>query len=355
MFQEFYINNKDILNQGSVWCAYFVSNLLKQFNLTPVGRANVDRVIVDLEKKWWSHLPVTTDAKQIPAGSILVREASHGETYNKMHKHIGFYIGDEQAISNNSIHFTGLVNAGFVPVQHHRTYNNTRNITAILSWDRDNLFADWLYHYELPMECINATNEETLQKQGLSQQEIEFRLGKNEWLKNGRLCGPTCIVMALQYFGIDTTLQQYIPFAEEKITYINAKTGEEKTVSCFTKETWRYHSWLIHITKTLAKDNEITSSLWDFSRDTFLPLAQEILTKNNNWEKTVLIVSVTPEFEVIEWKKWGHLVVIAWIDYNWDEMTLIICDPLSATKKQLPLQNFLDSASGKYFTISLSQ
>lgn len=363
LFQEFYIDEKDILNQGAVGCAYYVSNILKQFNLTPVGRANVDRVVSDLEKKWWTHLPTTTPANNIPAGSVLVREASHGKTYNKMHKHIWFYIGDEQAISNNSIHFTGQVDAWYVPVQHHYTYNWQRPLTHILTRDRDNPFADWLYHYELPIDCIQWNDEETLRAHWLTNEEITFRLGKDDWLEDGRLCGPTSVLMSLAYFGIPSILQEYVTFADTPITYTNAKTGQEKTVSCFTKETWWYHSWLIHIAKTLAEKKatestqgqKITASLGDFSHDSFLPLLKNVLINNLQWKKTCLITSVSPYFDVTKNPKWGHLIVVAGIDYNWYETTLIVCDPLEKIKKQLSLSQFLDSCSGKYFILQSSE
>jgi len=42
---------------------------------------------------------------------------------NDIHTHIGFYIGNHQAISNSS-------NKG-CPIKHHWTFNNERKITAI--------------------------------------------------------------------------------------------------------------------------------------------------------------------------------------------------------------------------------
>lgn len=367
MFQEFYITQengeeKDILNKGSVWCAYYVSNILKQFNLTPVGRANVDRIISDLEQKWWMHLESTTPAKHIPVWSILVRESHHWETYNKMHKHIGFYMWNEQAISNNSIHFTGMQDAWYVPVQHHYTYDWQRPLTTILTRDWSNPFANRLYHYELDIPCISSVWENNLREHWLSSDEIFFRSGQSDGLQDGRLCWVACVLMALshlQWVRDDNTsttkhtLKDCIQYADTKITYTNAQTGEEKTVSCFTKETWRYHSWLLFILEQLAKKDNATQTgiLGDFTKESFLQLAQDVFKKNISGEKTVLIASVTPHFNTTKEKKWGHLVVVVWLDYNGFETSIIVCDPLWTAKKQLPLDVFLDSCSGKYIII----
>lgn len=357
MFQEFYIDEKDILNKWAVGCAYFVSNVLKQFNLTPVWRANVEKIVSDLEIKGRTHLDSTTPPQDIPVGSILVREAHHGETYNKMHKHIGFYIWDEQAVSNNSIHFTGLHDAWYVPVQHHYTYEGTRPITAILTRDRNDPFSERLYHYALGLTCTKGNDEDTLREHGLSQVEIDERLGKNEWLKGGKLCGPTCVLIALQYFGITSTLKDYIAYANKTFSYTHWITGEKRTAQYFTKPTGRYHGWLISIAKELSgkKWKEIIGTIWDFTHENFLQIAQESLKKNIQWEKSVLLASVTPYFDTKKEKKWGHLVIVAWLDFNGHETSVIVCDPLEAQKKQLSLETFLDSCSGKYFIIGTEE
>ena len=363
MFQEFYIDEKDILNKWAVGCAYFVSNVLKQFNLTSVWRANVEKIVSDLETKGRTHLDPTMPPQDIPVGSIIIREAHHGETYDKMHKHIGFYIWDEQAVSNNSIHFTGMRDAWYVPVQHHYTYEGTRPITAILTRDRNDPFSDRLYHYEIDIDCISSIWEENLRSQWLSDEEIFFRSWKDDWLQNGRLCWVACVLMALWFFwksdetGGKPTFKNAIQYANSPITYTNAQTGEQKTVPCFTKETWRYHSWLVHIAEQLASQNwfSIKGSIGDFSKKTFLSLTQDLLRKNNNWEKKVMITSVTALFDTKKEKKWGHLVIVAWLDFNGHETSVIVCDPLETQKKQLPLETFLDSCSGKYFIIGTEE
>lgn len=95
LFRNFYIENhgqkKDILEDGKLSCAFFVSSLLKQFNYIPEVHTTVDGLIEDLSSNW-KEISVT-DARP---GDLLLWE-KEGE-----YGHIGFAISPDEAISNST-------------------------------------------------------------------------------------------------------------------------------------------------------------------------------------------------------------------------------------------------------------
>lgn len=121
-WRNFYakVNNQktDIMKDGDLSCAYFVSSVLKLFNLIIEIHGTVDGTIRDLEKTGWRKI------KDPKVGSVLVWEAKEGKN-NENHKHIGFYLGDDVAISNSS-------KSGKI-AEHHFTFGtkNSRPIRAI--------------------------------------------------------------------------------------------------------------------------------------------------------------------------------------------------------------------------------
>ncbi|MFZ2151237.1 MAG: NlpC/P60 family protein [Candidatus Absconditicoccaceae bacterium] len=103
----------DIVKNGSDSCAYFVSSVLKIFGLIKNIHATVDGTIKDIVKYGWKEYK----GKEIPLGAILVWEVKNG------HKHIGFYVGNNKAISNSS-------NKKEI-AKHSLDYNSKRNIEKI--------------------------------------------------------------------------------------------------------------------------------------------------------------------------------------------------------------------------------
>ena len=79
IFQNFYVteNNrkKDILQSGKLSCAFFVSSILKIFNLIDSPHCTVDGAIKDLTKSGWRE---KEDYSQLPKGSILLWEKKLG-------------------------------------------------------------------------------------------------------------------------------------------------------------------------------------------------------------------------------------------------------------------------------------
>lgn len=96
----------DILKSGQLSCAFFASSILYIFKLISNVHATVNGTKKDMDKSGWLKIIKPRE------GAVLIwePEESDGET----HQHIGFYMGDNEAISNNT-------NRGF-PEKHHWTF-----------------------------------------------------------------------------------------------------------------------------------------------------------------------------------------------------------------------------------------
>ncbi len=125
-FRTFYAEvdgeKKDILEDGRMSCAAFTSAVLIQLELIEMPHAAVGGLVRDMEASGW------TKIDEPKVGCVLVWEPI--ETDGSTNKHTGFYIGDDQAISNSFEKRT--------PQIHHWTYNNKRKITAMYWHDRLN-------------------------------------------------------------------------------------------------------------------------------------------------------------------------------------------------------------------------
>lgn len=124
LFRNLYLakNKKrvDALNSGQLSCAVFVSWVLRIFYLIKEGHATVDGTMNDLKKSGWYEI------KRPKVGSILVWERAF--LNGTSNKHMGFYIGNKEAVSNSRSRRT--------PVKHHWTYGGKRKIEMILWNDR---------------------------------------------------------------------------------------------------------------------------------------------------------------------------------------------------------------------------
>lgn len=120
MFRNSYakINGKktDILKNGMLSCAFFVSSILVLFKLIKEIHVTVNGTIRDLKKSGWKS---ASGGKKPRIGSVLVWEKIDFGNKN-FHKHIGFYIGNNKAISTNSL-------KKGQPRIHHWTYGIRRN------------------------------------------------------------------------------------------------------------------------------------------------------------------------------------------------------------------------------------
>ncbi len=118
-FQNFYAKvadeKRDIMRGGALSCAFFVSSITTLFGLTERIHGTVVGTENDLIESGWEK----TEEPEV--GSIIVwREIDFN---GEKHKHIGFYIGEEQAISNSCF--------DKVPKQHHWTFVGQRKVQYI--------------------------------------------------------------------------------------------------------------------------------------------------------------------------------------------------------------------------------
>ncbi len=132
MFRHFYAEvsgqKTDILQDGELSCAFFASGILRLFDLIKEGHCTVSGTVKDLENSGWYLISAPRP------GAVLVWEPiidGNGAT----HAHIGFALGDNQAVSNNSFTKT--------PTVHHLTFNEEnslpkRKITAVYWHDKLN-------------------------------------------------------------------------------------------------------------------------------------------------------------------------------------------------------------------------
>lgn len=87
---------KDVIGNGDLGCAYFVSSILTLCGLTTEGvHTTVDETVRDLEASGWEpvHKP--------KVGSVVIWTKKMCSDGNE-HRHIGFYIGGDDTISNNA-------------------------------------------------------------------------------------------------------------------------------------------------------------------------------------------------------------------------------------------------------------
>jgi len=112
---------KDILEDGTLSCAFFVSSVLVWSALIKEVHATVRSTVKDLLDSGWESIP------EPRVGAVLVWEACDFGVEYGVHKHIGFYIGDEKAISHSDTEKQ--------PVVHSFNFNGERNIEQIL-WNK---------------------------------------------------------------------------------------------------------------------------------------------------------------------------------------------------------------------------
>jgi hypothetical protein len=121
LFRNLYANvddkKTDITENGNLSCAVFVSSILFLFKLINDTHANVGSTIKDLLNSNWIEI------KEPKLGCVLVWEEKDFGTGGQ-HKHIGFFIGEEKAVSNNSQY-------GY-PTEHDWKEYDGRNIELIL-------------------------------------------------------------------------------------------------------------------------------------------------------------------------------------------------------------------------------
>src|SRR3989344_1649575 len=80
---------KNLTQKGDLSCAYFVSSILKIFDLIKNLHLTVDGAANDLKNSGWKKI----SQKKIAAGDVIVWQKKNN------HQHIGFYLGRDRAVS----------------------------------------------------------------------------------------------------------------------------------------------------------------------------------------------------------------------------------------------------------------
>jgi hypothetical protein len=126
MFRNFYAEvngeKRDILEDGNISCAIFVSTVLLMFKFISAAHVTVKSTVKDMLNNGWYEI------SEPRVGAVLHWESVDFGKGN-MHEHIGFYIGNDKAISNNP-------ELGY-PLEHSFDYDGKRKIEKIY-WN-DNL------------------------------------------------------------------------------------------------------------------------------------------------------------------------------------------------------------------------
>lgn len=94
LFQSLYFfkdgKSRDIYRKGDLSCAFYVSTILKIIGMIGNIHAEIKSTIKDLEESGWYKID------KLKRGSVIIWEAGkHG------HRHIGFYLGKNKAVSNS--------------------------------------------------------------------------------------------------------------------------------------------------------------------------------------------------------------------------------------------------------------
>ena len=113
---------EDVMENGIKSCAFFVSGLLAMFDLIDMAHATIKTTEKKLKEYNWQEVNVDTPID----GDVIVWEEIEFEDGSK-NKHIGFYIGDNMAISNDMNKKT--------PQSHDWKFDGKRNIEKLLRYN----------------------------------------------------------------------------------------------------------------------------------------------------------------------------------------------------------------------------
>lgn len=118
LFRNLYFRIKgkklDVLEDGDLSCANYVTAILYLFDLLKQRHTTVTGTIEDLEKSGWYEIKKPKKGAVILWGFKKKDDGTQGK-----HRHVGFFINGETAISNDSM--TRIV------ARHHPTYGVFRN------------------------------------------------------------------------------------------------------------------------------------------------------------------------------------------------------------------------------------
>ncbi|MFH1668091.1 MAG: NlpC/P60 family protein [Candidatus Komeilibacteria bacterium] len=118
MFKDVYISSGkatiNVTKGGELACAVYLSSLLFLFKMIKKTHATVKATIADMKESNWRSV------NKPKKGDVLIWDYKDG------HRHLGFYIDENTAISNSTRKKRVWT--------HHPTYNNNREIIEILRY-----------------------------------------------------------------------------------------------------------------------------------------------------------------------------------------------------------------------------
>jgi hypothetical protein len=85
----------EILRDGDLSCAFFVSAVLKIFDLIDALHTTVRATVQNLKRRGWKRIPKPR------IGAIIIWAPKRFKS-DETHRHIGFYLGGGKAVSNSS-------------------------------------------------------------------------------------------------------------------------------------------------------------------------------------------------------------------------------------------------------------
>ena len=120
MFQNLLVLNdlnkvEDVMKGGTLSCAYYVSNVLLMAGLIKGGHATVDSTKKDMLDFGWIKI------NELRKGAVVIWETK--TTEDGAHHHIGFYLNENEAVSNSA--------ENKIIAKNHPTYNGDRKIEEI--------------------------------------------------------------------------------------------------------------------------------------------------------------------------------------------------------------------------------
>lgn len=110
---------KDLLRDGELSCAFFVSFVLRAFGLSKELHLRTAGTIQDLEASGWRKTETPHE------GDVVIWEEKQQKS--GVYLHSGFYIDEQTAISHWDAHCT--------PVAHSLTFDGTRQVIAYYTHD----------------------------------------------------------------------------------------------------------------------------------------------------------------------------------------------------------------------------
>lgn len=112
----------DLLRDGDLSCSIFVSHVLLGLELIKKPHLTVDSTIKDMRDNGWYAI------EELREGAVLLQEERYSEESGLKHRHLAFYIGNEEAVSSRDYNRN--------ITRHHYTDNGKRGVEKIF-WNKE--------------------------------------------------------------------------------------------------------------------------------------------------------------------------------------------------------------------------